>query len=77
MAEKSPNLRELLLLTIQQKASDLHLTEKTPPIFRIDGRLVPLNTEPLNRDQIQEMIYSVLSDTQKAKFEQERSWIFL
>jgi Tfp pilus assembly ATPase PilU len=46
--EKIVNLRELLLLTIQQKASDLHLTEKSPPIFRIDGRLVPLDSEPLN-----------------------------
>ena len=70
------NLRELLLLTIQQKASDLHLTEKTPPIFRIDGRLVPLSAEPLGREQIQEMIYSVLSEAQKAKFEQEKELDF-
>ena len=39
--EKTPLLRELLLLTIQEDASDLHLTEKSPPIFRIDGRLGP------------------------------------
>jgi len=74
--EKIPLLRELLLLTIQENASDLHLTEKSPPIFRIDGRLVPLNAEILNRDQIQEMIYSVLSDVQKAKFEQEKELDF-
>jgi len=74
--EKIVNLRELLLLTVQQKASDLHLTEKSPPIFRIDGRLVPLDSEPLNRDQIQGMIYSVLSDTQKAKFEQDKELDF-
>lgn len=75
--EKTPTLRELLLLTIQENASDLHLTEKTPPIFRIDGRLVPLkDAEPLNRDQIQEMIYSAISDAQKAKFEQEKELDF-
>ena len=74
--EKAPVLRELLLMTIQENASDLHLTEKTPPIFRIDGRLVPLKSEPLNREQIQEMIYSALSDSQKAKFEEEKELDF-
>lgn len=75
--EKVPFLKELLLLTIQENASDLHLTEKTPPIFRIDGRLVPLKSaEALNREQIQEMIYSCLSDVQKAKFEEEKELDF-
>ena len=73
---KTLNLRELLLLTIEQKASDLHLTENTPPIFRIDGRLVPLSVEPLRREQIQEMIYSALSEAQKVKFEQDKELDF-
>ena len=71
-----PYLRELLLLTIQEGASDLHLTDKSPAIFRIDGRLVLLQNEPLNREQIQGMIYSVLSDNQKAKFEEEKELDF-
>jgi len=71
-----PYLRELLLLTIQEGASDLHLTEKSPAIFRIDGRLVPFKGEPLSRDQIQAMIYSVLSDSQRAKFEIEKELDF-
>jgi twitching motility protein PilT len=63
-------------LTIQEGASDLHLTEKSPAIFRIDGRLVPLKDDPLGRDQIQEMIYSVLSDVQKARFEEDKELDF-
>ena len=74
--EKIPLLRELLLLTIQENASDLHLTENTPPIFRIDGRLVSFNHQALSRDQIQEMIFAVLSDAQRAKFEQEKELDF-
>lgn len=69
-------LRDLFLLTIQEGASDLHLTEKSPAIFRIDGRLVPLKDEPLSRDEIREMIYSVLSDAQKAKFEEDKELDF-
>ena len=60
--EITPLLRELLLLTIQEKASDLHLTEKSPAIFRIDGRLVALKEEVLSREKIQEMIFSILKN---------------
>jgi twitching motility protein PilT len=74
--DKRTHLRELLLMTIQENASDLHLTEKCPPIFRIDGNLIPLKAEALTRAQIQDMIYSVLSDTQKAKFEEEKELDF-
>jgi twitching motility protein PilT len=69
--ENPPLLRDLLLMTVQENASDLHLTEKSPAIFRIDGRLVPHNSEALSRDQIHEMIYGALSDAQRAKFEQD------
>jgi len=74
--EKNSLLRDLLLEVIQQKASDLHLTENSPPILRIDGRLVPYKEEALDRTRIQEMIYSVLSESQKAKFEEEKELDF-
>ena len=66
------DLRELLLLTIEKKASDLHLTEGTPPILRIDGNLMLTKHPPLTRDVLKKMIYGVLSDSQKEKFEKER-----
>jgi twitching motility protein PilT len=74
--DKTPLLRDLLLFSVKENASDLHLTEKTPAILRIDGRLVPLNDEILNRDQIHEMIYSVLSDGQRIKFEEDKELDF-
>ncbi len=74
--ENPPQLRELLLLTIEENASDLHLTEKSPPILRIDGRLVPITGNALRRDEIREMIYSVLSDNQKEKFEEDKELDF-
>lgn len=65
------DLRELLMLTIKSKASDLHLTENTPPILRIDGRLEITQKPELNREALKKMIYSVLTDAQKEKFEKE------
>lgn len=67
--EKNTPLRELLLLTIQKGASDLHLTENTPPVLRIDGRLIKTDREPLSREKLQEIIFEGLSPTQRQQFE--------
>lgn len=64
-------LRDLLLLAIEKKASDLHLTYDTPPVLRINGQLVLTEKEPLTREQLKKMIYSILTDFQKEKFEEE------
>ncbi len=65
-------LRELLVLTIDKKASDLHLTEGMPPILRIDGRLTMTDLPRLTREDSKRLIYSVLTNEQKEKF--EASW---
>ena len=65
------DIRELLLLTIEKKASDLHLTDNTPPVLRIDGKLMLTKRPPLNREDLKKMIYSFLSDNQKEKFEKD------
>ena len=70
------DLRELLLLTIQSRASDLHLTEDSPPILRIDGHLILTKADPLSREQLKRMIYGVMSDYQKEKFERDRELDF-
>ncbi len=67
--EKNTPLRELLLLTIQKSASDLHLTENTPPVLRIDGRLIKTDREPLSREKLQEIIFEGLSPNQRQQFE--------
>lgn len=62
-------ISELLLLCVQKKASDLHLTEKEPPILRIDGVLHRTSEPALKKEDLKKMIYSVLSNTQKEMFE--------
>lgn len=70
------DLKELLKLSIQKKSSDLHLTENSPPVLRIDGKLVFIEAEPLVRDEIKKAIYGILSDNQKEKFERDRELDF-
>jgi twitching motility protein PilT len=64
-------IRQLLEEMVQKGASDLHLTAGAPPIFRIDGELTPTNYEVLTPERTEELVYSLLSDQQKKKFEME------
>ncbi|MEW6557570.1 MAG: type IV pilus twitching motility protein PilT [Elusimicrobiota bacterium] len=63
------SMDELLKLVIQKNASDLHLTVGTSPILRIDGEMYPTHFEKLTPDVCQRLIYSLLTDRQKEKFE--------
>ncbi len=66
-----PNLHQLLKAMIEKGASDLHVTTGSPPQLRIDGRLVPLKTPPLTPVETRQLCYSVLTDAQKHRFEEE------
>jgi twitching motility protein PilT len=65
-------LKDLLMLTIEKKASDLHLTENMPPILRIDGKLILTKFSALARSDTKRLIYSMLTDIQKEMFERDK-----
>ncbi len=64
------DLKHLLQMALEKGASDLHITENAPPIFRIDGKLCFTDFNKLSREGTKNMIYSILSDEQKKAFEQ-------
>ena len=70
------DIRELLKMAIEKKASDLHLTENSAPILRIDGRLTFIDQPPLKKDELKKSIYGLLSDLQKEKFERDKELDF-
>jgi len=65
------NMNDLLLLMVQKKASDLHMTVGVSPCLRVDGVLNQTNLEKLTSDTVQRLVYSLLSDAQKQRFESE------
>src|SRR6185503_13408818 len=71
------DLADLLKHAVEHGASDLHLTAMRPPMVRISGKLIPsgFNTE-LAPDDTKSLIYSILTDDQKAKFEEEHELDF-
>ncbi len=65
------NLHDMLKELIARGGSDLHITTNTPPQIRIDGKLAALDMPALNPIETKQLCYSVLTDTQKHKFEEE------
>jgi twitching motility protein PilT len=64
------SLHQLLKVMVEKGATDLHITTGTPPQIRVDGRLVPLAMDPLSGADTKNLCYSILTDAQKHKFEE-------
>ena len=67
-----PTLHQLLKAMIDKGASDLHITTATPPQLRIDGELAPLRTDVLSPVDTKQLCYSILTDAQKLRFEEDQ-----
>ena len=55
---------------MEMGGSDLHVTTNSPPQIRVDGKMRPLDLEPLNAVETKQIAYSVLTDNQKHRFEE-------
>jgi twitching motility protein PilT len=63
-------LHQLLKTMVERGGSDLHVTTNSPPQIRIDGKLTPLDMPPLQAPETKQLAYSVLTDAQKHRFEE-------
>ena len=68
------NLRLLLQMARETAASDIHLSVKRPPIFRVDGHLERLNLPVLDGNAIEKMLRSVMTSAQWAALEKDREF---
>ena len=66
------SMHELLKQMLDIRASDLHLTAGSAPLFRIDGKLGPIGVEKLAPDQVLKLAYSVMNEQQRKSFEQTK-----
>lgn len=67
----SLNMHQLLKTMVENGSSDLHLTTGTSPQIRIDGHITPLKIPALQPNDTKQLCYSILTDAQKRKFEEE------
>ncbi|MEK7570032.1 MAG: ATPase, T2SS/T4P/T4SS family [Patescibacteria group bacterium] len=66
-------ITRILTQATQYRASDVHLVPGNPPFLRVDGKLVPLDQEPVvSADVVRGFVDGILSESQKATLERER-----
>lgn len=67
------DLNAILKVAVKGGASDIHLKSGLPPMFRVDGALVPLkNGERMMPDELQAIASAIMSSVQKERFEETR-----
>src|SRR5438105_1992207 len=69
-------LPDLLKLTVEMDGSDLHITTSTPPQVRVHGHLQRLSYPDLTPTDTKALVYSVLTDAQKKRFEESQELDF-
>ena len=68
---QSISLHQLLKVMVERGGTDLHLTVNSPPVIRLHGHLIPIEgIAPLNAPQTKQLCYSILTDAQKHRLEE-------
>ncbi len=69
-------LPELLKTLVELNGSDLHITTATPPQVRVHGHLQRLPLPELGPAETKQLVYSVLTDAQKKRYEETQELDF-
>ena len=64
------DITELLAFSVEQGASDLHLSAGLPPMIRVDGDVRRLNVDSLDHSGVQALIYDIMNDRQREGYEE-------
>jgi len=71
--EKKMDLNQILLEALSQEASDVHIKEGAPPIFRVNGVLRSWNkVKPFDHNDLSKMSFGLMNDWQKERFIKNR-----
>jgi len=65
------DLINLLSQMPAKKASDLHLRVNMPPVYRVNGKLVPAAKDFVTPDDMQQSVRHMISDRQRERFDRE------
>lgn len=65
------DLVDILVEVLERNASDLHLAVGSPPVIRVSGKLIRLDYPRLTSNDTRDLIYSILSQDQRQRIENE------
>ncbi len=66
------HILDFLRVAVQKGASDIHIKTGSPPMLRIDGRIVPTEYRPLSADEARQSLYAIMSSEQRERFEKNK-----
>lgn len=66
-----PQLDRLFLGAVEMQASDLHIMAGVPAAFRVTGEIILADEDSFSAEQVTAMAYSLITDSQRLKFEQD------
>ncbi len=64
------DITELLAFSVQNNASDLHLSTGVPPSIRVDGDVRKLNIPAFNATDVNALVYDIMNDRQRKEYEE-------
>ncbi|MFW1677309.1 type IV pilus twitching motility protein PilT [Pontibacter sp. JAM-7] len=64
------DITELLTFSVQQNASDLHISAGMPPVIRVDGEVRRIKLPALDHKQVHGLIYDIMNDKQRKEYEE-------
>jgi twitching motility protein PilU len=67
---------ELLQLMSKKDASDMFITAGIPPSLKVDGEILPINSETLTPKDSRELAYSIMNEEQRRDFEESKECNF-
>ncbi len=65
------SIQTFLELVVERGATDLHISADSPPLMRVDGELTTMPFPPLSANETKNLCYSLLTDSQRHRFEEE------
>ena len=68
--DEVPDIIEFLALVVERGGSDLHLCAGSAPMVRLHGDLVPASDKILDMETSRDLIYSIFTENQRARFEE-------
>jgi len=64
-------IEELLEKLVKNNGSDLHISSALPPCMRVDGKLKRMDYPPLSPEEVENLLFPMLSNEQRRRLEQE------
>ncbi len=64
------NISDLLVFSVKNKASDLHLSAGLPPMIRVHGDIRKINVPVMEHSEVHDMVYDIMNDGQRKVYEE-------